>query len=550
MEGRSKLFLRARLSNLERPKIHYHILKKTEKNMRLKKDISDIDIESNISMNLINNNKRIDSLNKSNNIDYNNNLNKRPISNQLFLPKINNYKTNIINQTNFNTNNLIQCFEKNISKKSINNNLIEVNSHQMNKKNITLKDSFIKENIFYTVLLFMDPKSLFNFMISNKQFFKIAVACDEIWYNFYIKKFCSPINHPVDYDKFKSKWRNVFIETTKKINQRNYNNLKKAFLEKFKKNNYSIRKDCYFLINNLYKNLKPLYHILINDKLFQTKYILSNKSLSHVNLFIVFNEPVYEMNLIQKIKLLFSEKNIGVHDKLIIEYNIKQIHFKQIDEELINKNYKIYYFDDLIISTFNNNIFFINISIPICKICEKVFDYLKGIHSINKSFECDCDRNFGLYDYSLLINLKSWNTIYFSLPFSTCDFKENENNEDLYFISNTIISSNNKIKFSFKAFGIKDTIENFLIFDIFLLSYKGDHILCESKPLIIKEDNNSIINYDEYESNQFIGIIQENKYTVIFKFKINEEENYHALTYIELRLNKTYIESIFKNINK
>ena len=134
MEGRSKLFLRARLSNLERPKIHYHILKKTAKNMRLKKDISDIDIESNISMHLINNNKRIDSLNKSNNIDYNNNLNKRPISNQLFLPKINNNKTNIINQTNFNTNNLIQCFEKNISKKPINNNLNEVNSHQMNKK--------------------------------------------------------------------------------------------------------------------------------------------------------------------------------------------------------------------------------------------------------------------------------------------------------------------------------------------------------------------------------------------------------------------------------
>ena len=73
-------------------------------------------------------------------------------------------------------------------------------------------------------------------MISNKQFFKIAVACDEIWYNFYIKKFCSPINHPVDYDKYKSKWRNVFIETTKKINQRNYNNLKKAFLEKLEYN--------------------------------------------------------------------------------------------------------------------------------------------------------------------------------------------------------------------------------------------------------------------------------------------------------------------------
>ena len=40
MEVRSKLFLRARLKNLERPKIYYHILKKTKKNSRINNQLN------------------------------------------------------------------------------------------------------------------------------------------------------------------------------------------------------------------------------------------------------------------------------------------------------------------------------------------------------------------------------------------------------------------------------------------------------------------------------------------------------------------------------
>ena len=92
---------------------------------------------------------------------------------------------------------------------------------------------------------------------------------------------------------------------------------------------------------------------------------------------------------------------------------------------------------------------------------------------------------------------------------------------------------------------MKDVLENFRIFDIVLFSYNGDHVLCESKPIIIRKDNNRV-DYDENDSNHFISILKENKYMIIFKFNINEKKNYYALIYTELRLNKKYIESIFK----
>ena len=114
---------------------------------------------------------------------------------------------------------------------------------------------------------------------------------------------------------------------------------------------------------------------------------------------------------------------------------------------------------------------------------------------INKKYKCDCDSNFGLYDYSLLINLKSYNKIYYCLPIPTCDFKEDENNNELYYINDSVISTNEKFQFDIKSF-INETLENFLIFDISLISYQGDHILCESKPIIIEEDNNTF-NYDD-----------------------------------------------------
>ncbi len=542
MEVRSKLFTRARLANLERPKIHYHILKKTRKNSRIKNELN-----SNINFEEINIKNKIDLLNKSNeNINpINNNITNNKSTNNLVLPKINNNRAIISAHNNINNKNIINSFEKNISKPLLNNNLMDIQFNHINKKEHSSNSSFIKDNLFYTIIYYLDSKTFLNFMLTNKRFFRIGVSCDELWYNFYIKRFCNPPNHLVDYEKYKSNWRNVFIETCININKRNYLNLKKKFLEKYNKKNYSIKKDYYFLNNNLYKNLKPNYQFLIDDKVYQIKYILSNKNLSNVNFYITFKENSEDMNSIQKIKILFNEKNLGIHNNLIIEYNLKQMNFKLIEnEEIINKNYKIYYSDNIIISTIESNyILFINISIPICKICEKVFDYLNNIHSLNKKYKCDCDSNFGLYDYSLLINLKSYNKLYYCLPIPTCDFKEDENNDELYYINDSVISTNEKFQFDIKSF-INETLENFLIFDISLLSYQGDHILCESKPLIIEEDK-STYNYDDYNSIHYIAIINEKKYSVIFKFNINNGEDYNALVYLELRISKKYIESMF-----
>ena len=543
MEVRSKLFLRARLKNLERPKIHYHILKKTKKNSRINNELN-----SNVNFESINSKNKIDLSNKSNeNINsINNNIINNKSSNNLVLPKINNNNRSIISANiNINKKNIINSFEKNISKPLINNNLIDIQFNHINKKEHSSNSNYIKDNLFYSIIYYLDSKTFLNFMLSNKRFFKIGVSCDELWYNFYIKRFCNPPNHLVDYDKYKSKWRNIFIETCININKRNYINLKKKFLEKYNKKVSSIKKDFYFLNNNLYKNLKPKYQLLINDKEYPIKFILSNKNLSNVNFYITFKDNSENMNSIIKISLLFNEKNLGIHNNLIIEYNLKQMNFRLIDnEEIINKNYKIYYSDNIIISTIDSNyILFINISIPICKICEKIFDFLKNIHSLNKKYKCDCDSNFGLYDYSLLINLKSYNKIYYCLPIPTCDFKEDENNNELYYINDSVISTNEKFQFDIKSF-INETLENFLIFDISLISYQGDHILCESKPIIIEEDNNTF-NYDDYNSKHYIGIINEKKYSVIFKFNINNNENYNALVYLELRISKKYIESMF-----
>ena len=85
-----------------------------------------------------------------------------------------------------------------------------------------------------------------------------------------------------------------------------------------------------------------------------------------------------------------------------------------------------------------------------------------------------------------------------------------------------------------------------MIFDIMFLTYYGDHILCDSKPIILKQDKTRI-DYDEYNSEHFVGIVGDENYNVKFYFNINEEENYYALIKTELRVNKNYVESIFKN---
>lgn len=498
-------------------------------------------------------------------------LNKQNLPNNIILPKIAskniiNYKTsdknpNIKNpqlkSSLYNKNNLDKNKEmKSNKKRSMTGNKnrnppkVELTPFQRNKKMFSVKKRYLKENNIYTIVTFLDLRTLYFFMLASKQFYKIANECDDVWYNYYIIKFCKPPKEKLNYESHRGNWKDLYLSSSKAIYMKNYEDLKNKYLKKYKKNIYSAKKDPYYLTNNLYKNMKrPLYCIEIDKNIFQVKYILTNKILSHINFFANFNQMYQDLNKIKTIKLLFTDQSIGIYRKPINVYDIKKIGLKCSETEgIMNKIFKIYYFKDLIISTFDkNNIFFINMSIPVCKLCENIFDFINGIHTKNLNYECDCDSKFGLYDYSLLINLKSWNKIFFSLMVNTCDLKydEDEDKNCFYYIDKSNLISQYPIIFDLKSLVIKNNINNFMIFDIMFLTYNGDHVLCDSKPIILKPDK-SRIDYDEYNSEHFIGIVNDENYSVKFYFNINENENYYALIRTELRVNKKYIENIFK----
>ena len=425
-----------------------------------------------------NNNNKINFI-SNNNININNNTN---ISKNIILPKIskNNIPNNkIINKKTSSIISKIPDKNKNSQKKEINTSkkrsmtgnkirkppIVELKPFQRNKKMLTVKKRYLKDNNIYTIVTFLDIKSLYFFMLCCKQFYKIANECDDVWYNFYIIKFCKPPKEKINYEINRGNWRKMFLTSSREIYIKNYEELKNKYLKKYKKNIYTAKKDPYYLTNNLYKNLKrPLYCIEIDKKIYQVKYILTNKILSHINFFVNFDQLYQDLNKIKTIKLLFTEQNIGIYRKPIAFYEIKKIRLKCTEAEgVTNKIFKIYYYNDLIISTFDkNNIFFINMSIPVCKLCENIFDFIDGIHTRNLNYECDCDSKFGLYDYSLLINLKSWNKIFFSLNVNTCDLKfdEEEDKDNLYYIDKSNIVSQYPLNFDLKSLVIKNNISS------------------------------------------------------------------------------------------
>ena len=546
---------------------------KANMNKRVIKKTSPIKIKQNDNNNNINNNNNTN----QNKINRNNN-NDKPF---VILPKmnqniklnnqnvINNNISNINNNINSNNNNkkqssILSNFNSNMSnnnskapkRRSMTGNknrkppVVELRPFQRNKKMFAVKKRYIKDNTLYTIISFLDIRTIYFFILCCKQFYKCASECDDVWYNFYVMKFCKPPKEKINYEIHRGQWKQLFLSTSKDIYMKNYDDLKTKYLKKYKKNIYTAKKDPYYLTNNLYKNLKnPLYAIEIDKTIYKVKYILTNKILSHINFFANFDQDYQDLNKIKTIKLLFTEQNIGIYRKPIAIYEMKKIKLKTTEAEgIANKIFKIYYNKDLILSTFDkNNIFFMNMSIPVCKLCENMFDFIDGIHSRNLNYECDCDSKFGLYDYSLLINLKSWNKIFFSLTVNTCDLKDDdENNKNiLYYIDKSQIVSQHPINFDLKSLVIKDSINNFMIFDIMFLTYNGDHVLCDSKPIILRPDK-SRIDYDEYNSDHYIGIIDDDHYSVVFNFNVNKEENYYALIKTELRLNRKYIESIFK----
>ena len=501
--------------------------------------------ENNFSQNIIL--PKIIKKNSFNNKNININLNPKNKPSSILTKKAEINKNKSIKEININSKKRSMTGNKNRNPPKV-----ELSFFQRNKKMMSVKKRYLKDNNIYTIVTFLDIKTLYFFMLCSKQFYKIANECDDVWYHYYIIKFCKPPKEKIDYEINRGRWRELFLSSSKEIYIKNYDELKNKYLKKYKKNIYTAKKDPYYLTNNLYKNMKrPLYCIEIDKNIYQVKYILTNKILSHINFFVNFDQVYQDLNKIKAIKLLFTEQNLGIYRKPIVIYDMKKIKLKCSETEgITNKIFKIYYYNDLIISTFDkNSIFFINLSIPVCKLCENIFDFINGIHTKNLNYECDCDSKFGLYDYSLLINLKSWNKIFFSLMVNTCDLKydEEEDKNNFYYNDKSNLVSKHPINFDLKSLVIKNNINNFMIFDIMLLTYNGDHVLCDSKPMILKEDKTRI-DYDEYNSEHLFGFVDADNYSVKFDFNINEKENYYALIGTEIKVNKKFIENIFKKL--
>jgi len=293
---------------------------------------------------------------------------------------------------------------------------------------------FLKESSIKSIQIFLDPKSLKNFILACKKFYNFSLTNDDLWFCYYTKRY--KIEKSIaKYEENRGKWREVFLKSIKKLFEQNIEHIKNKFLKNFNKNKYQVSKDPYTIPNLVYYYMKPTYNIEIDGKLFSVKHIFTNKILSHINFFINFDQEYLDFRKANKIKLFLNEKNLGFSDAKIYEIELKTKKFLNLENEGIkSKICNIFAYNEFILSTFEKNfIFFINISLPICKICDICFDFLKGIHSKNLLYEDDISKNFGLYEYVLLINIKSWKEIFFNLNVNKLDFKRDNYGEFLYY---------------------------------------------------------------------------------------------------------------------
>jgi len=293
------------------------------------------------------------------------------------------------------------------------------------RKFITNKiKEFLKESAIKSIQLFLDPKSLKSFILACKRFYNYCSSNDDLWFIYYTKKYkISPTTDK--YSENKGKWRDVFLKSLKKIYTQNFDAIKNKFLKHFNKNKYQISKDPYNIANLVYSNMKPNYNIEIDGKLFPVKHIFTSKILSHINFFVNFDQEFIDYRKANKIKLMLNEKNLGFSDIKIYEIELKKKKFLNLEtEEIKSKICNIFSCSEFVFSTFEKNlIFFINISLPICKLCEKCFGFLNGIHGKNLLYQDDLSKDFGLYEYVLLLNFKSWKEIFFTLHVNKLDFK-------------------------------------------------------------------------------------------------------------------------------
>ena len=443
-----------------------------------------------------------------------------------------------------NNNNVIKITQ------DIKNNILQ--TEKVNIKPLT-STSLIKDNSLYPIILFLDLKSIYNFMLVNKRFFNVINSSDELWYNVYcIREKKKKINLP-SYDQHCGNWKKEFSSIIKNLVLKNYENLKKNFLLKNKKK--FNKKDHFYLQNNIYNHLKPTFLIQINETFLPVTYTLQHGNLTAVNIFYQFNEKENKTkNDIKKIKILLTAQKYGIFGRIVKEYdNISKINFQSNEhEKYFNKYCTIFYKDEFIISTLKTGkLYFLNISLTVCKLSEILFPFIKNFHKKNINYLTNLNGDIELYDFSLLINIRSYKDMFFSVVDTNCNFKEVDEKSGLeinkkitkyYYINDYRQTINKSVSFDVKTLMLNDKIENFLIMDISLLSYNGDHILCEIKPLFLKNEKVKIRLNDP--SINYIGKIIDDRYNIMFKFLFNKKVNEYSLDYTELRLNKNFIYSL------
>ncbi len=78
-----------------------------------------------------------------------------------------------------------------------------------------------------------------------------------------------------------------------------------------------------------------------------------------------------------------------------------------------------------------------------------------------------------------------------------------------------------------------------------MLTYTGDHVLCDSMPLILEKDSNRFT-YEEFEFNFYFTKIKTENYKVELNFQFNEEIHLYCLDRIQIIVDKKFINNIFK----
>ena len=443
-----------------------------------------------------------------------------------------------------NNNNVIKITQ------DIKNNILQ--NEKVNIKPLT-STSLIKDNSLYPIILFLDLKSIYNFMLVNKRFFNVINSSDELWYNVYCIREKKKKTTLPTYEQHCGNWKKEFSSIIKNLVLKNYENLKKNFLLKNKKK--FNKKDHFYLQNNIYNHLKPTFLIQINETFLPVTYTLQHGNLTAVNIFYQFNEKENKTkNDIKKIKILLTDQKYGIFGRIVKEYdNISKINFQSNEhEKYFNKYCTIFYKDEFIISTLKTGkLYFLNISLTVCKLSEILFPFIKNFHKKNINYLTNLNGDIELYDFSLLINIRSYKDMFFSVVDTNCNFKEvdeksgleiNKKITEYYYINDYRQTINKSVSFDVKTLMLNDKIQNFLIMDISLLSYNGDHILCETKPLFLKNEKVKIRLNDP--SINYIGKIIDDRYNIMFKFLFNKKVNEYSLDYTELRLNKNFIYSL------